>query len=489
MTEKLTHANKYIAENKGTVNARYRNKYHAMPPIGWMNDPNGFIYAFGKYHLFYQFHPYSPVWGPMHWGHFTSEDLITWKEEPVALAPDMPYDEEGCFSGTALVKDGKLYLMYTSVRGDFQTQALAVSEDGIHFEKLGQVIPTEQIPEGSSKTDFRDPKVFERNGVYYCMIGSSSADGAGQVLMYRSADLFDWSYVGVVHRDERTDLCCECPDYFTLDGTEVLLTHPQNVHAENIKYQNKDANVYMLGSLDTESGKFKAASEGELDSGFDFYAAQTLLDPDGRRIMIAWQSMWDRTNVTAEDGWAGVMTLPRELTIRNGRIYQQPVREIESYRCERHHTVTRSLNGTFSLPDCGKTQEIIVTFSVEKAQKVGVKIFCGTEHETLIYYDKKLECVVFDRSKMGMTIKHSGSEQSSYVRVGKVGLEDGTITMRLLIDTSCCEVFFNGGECVMSANIYPDEGDCNNILFSEDGTANILRLDVYSLDTDNGIKE
>src|SRR5699024_11051140 len=109
------------------VEQTFRHTYHAMPPVGWMNDPNGLCYAFGKYHVFYQFHPYAAAWGPMHWGHYTSNDLIRWELQPTALAPDCAYDKDGCFSGSAIVKDGMLYLMYTAVADGKQTQAFARS--------------------------------------------------------------------------------------------------------------------------------------------------------------------------------------------------------------------------------------------------------------------------------------------------------------------------------------------------------------------------
>ena len=119
-------ANSYIARNSGTVVQRYRHSYHVMPEIGWCNDPNGFAYYDGKIHLFYQYNPYSAGWDTMHWGHVTSRDFIKWEYQPVELAPDMPYDDCGCFSGSAIEKDGMLYLMYTGVNAEgLQQQCLA----------------------------------------------------------------------------------------------------------------------------------------------------------------------------------------------------------------------------------------------------------------------------------------------------------------------------------------------------------------------------
>ncbi len=172
-------ADLYIVHNLAAVGGNSRHTYHAMPPVGWMNDPNGFIEAFGKYHLFYQFYPYGPSWDSMHWGHYTTQDFIKWKLEPTALAPDGAHDGDGCFSGSSVIKDGKLYLLYTSVSGEKQTQSIAVSKDGVRFEKLGVVIPGDRLPKECLRTDFRDPKVFRRGGFLLSARGIHVRAGGG----------------------------------------------------------------------------------------------------------------------------------------------------------------------------------------------------------------------------------------------------------------------------------------------------------------------
>lgn len=150
-------ANAYIQAEKVTVDTTFIPERHFVPEIGWINDPNGFVYFKGEYHLFYQFNPYESVWGPMHWGHAKSKDLVNWEHLPVALAPDKDYDKDGCFSGSAIVKDDTLWLMYTgnivnedgSVR---QVQNMAYSTDGIHFEKIAQnPVATEELAGGSHR--------------------------------------------------------------------------------------------------------------------------------------------------------------------------------------------------------------------------------------------------------------------------------------------------------------------------------------------------
>lgn len=182
-------ANQYIREKRTEVVDEYRNHFHLMAPVGWINDPNGFIYFRGEYHLFYQFYPYDSVWGPMHWGHAKSKDLLHWEELPVALAPGESYDKDGCFSGSAIEKDGKLYLMYTghTVVGEQvrQVQCLAVSEDGIVFKKYAQnpIIAEEHIADVAQIDDFRDPKVFQREGHFYSVVAAKTAESRGQILL------------------------------------------------------------------------------------------------------------------------------------------------------------------------------------------------------------------------------------------------------------------------------------------------------------------
>lgn len=170
MNKTVERANAFLKEHSGKTMGRYRPRYHACVLVGWANDPNGLIFFGGKAHLFCQYNPYHPYWESMHWGHFVSTDLIRWEFLPVALAPDQNYDcGGGCFSGTALEREGKLVLMYTGVAKNVQQQCLAVSEDGVTFEKAAAnpVIPASLLPEGCSGRDFRDPKVFERQGIFY----------------------------------------------------------------------------------------------------------------------------------------------------------------------------------------------------------------------------------------------------------------------------------------------------------------------------------
>lgn len=479
MSELIHRADTYIAQRASMVDARFRHTYHAMPPVGWMNDPNGFCYAFGRYHVFFQFHPYDSVWGPMHWGHYASDDLIRWEWQGTALAPDTAYDADGCFSGSAIVKDGALYLMYTAVAGGKQTQALARSFDGVHFEKLGQVIAAP--PDDCSAADFRDPYLFEREGTFYCLVGSKHCDGDGTVLLYRSEDLFGWDFVGKTWKDGRTkNGIYECPAFAALDGTDALFLSPQFMECDGIQHENIFSNLYMLGSLDLRSGIFLKESEAEIDGGSDFYAAQTLGLSDGRTVMTAWMQMWDRGFPTAAHGWAGALILPRELTVKNGKLYQAPVREIEKYRTNSYRYAEAIIDGELRLNGIeGDKIELSFELEPKTCARAGVKLYCGDGCETKISYDVAEKIAYIDRSRMGTFIKAASGEKDAVLRRTHIGMKNGRLHFRIFLDVSSCEVFLGGGEKTLTGNVYsPGKGI---VFFSEGGTAHLFNVEKYDI--------
>ena len=202
-------------------------KYHYKPQKGWINDPNGLVYYKGYYHVFYQHAPdfETPWHQPMHWGHARTKDFITWEELPVALAPDCEYDSNGCWSGTAIVKDGVLYLFYASVQGEqkIQTVSVAYSSDGINFVKhnCNPVIKT--YPEDGGP-DFRDPAVCYIDGQYFCVMATGNpSTKMGRLLLYKSQNLLEWEYEGIMCEWENSKFA-ECPSFVKAENGKYLLT-------------------------------------------------------------------------------------------------------------------------------------------------------------------------------------------------------------------------------------------------------------------------
>lgn len=504
----------------------YRPRYHVSVPFGWANDPNGTIWFQGKAHLFFQHYPHKPEWGPMHWNHVTTTDFVRWEQRPVALYPDKPYELVcGCCSGSTVEKDGKLWLMYTAAQPMMQRQCLAVSEDGDRFEKYdgNPILSAEMLSPEIYEEDFRDPRIFRRGDAYYLIAGIRYVDGGrrvesapthqrettnprqpdpkhkkegwGNLCLLKSADLFHWDYVGHLLYPQseysedfyHLDGVYECPDYFVTDsGAEVLLSSPQNLPGDGYLYQNIHSGLYMLGHLDFGTGRFDVQTIGEVDSGFDFYAAQTLRTPDGRIIMIAWKEMWDRSYPSRAEEWAGTYTLPRELSVEGDRLIQKPVREIERYRGNAVRIEETAVeDGETALAGvAGNAIELRFTLEPGTAKKAGVKLLCDTEHETLLYYDRARGLLVFDRTHGGEVI--TGRDRDVNVRVLELGQRE-SIELDIFLDISSVEAFIDGGRHTITGNVYPDPAKGTGVrFFAEGGHAAFRAVEKFDILTERG---
>lgn len=481
-------AEEYLERVKPVADeSRWKPNYHVSAPANWLSDPNGFSAYKGDYHLFYQHHPYAPKWGNMFWGHMKSSDLVRWEHLPVALAPDQEYDKDGCFSGSAIEKDGKLYLLYTGnvwtgsdwTQELLQVQCAAVSEDGITFTKLEQNPLIEKAPEGNIHPyHFRDPKVWQQGEHYYMVLGSRSQDDRGQALLYKSSDLLDWEFVNVLAQgDERLGFMWECPDLFDLDNQHVLIISPEGMQPEGDLYHNKSQSGYLIGHFDEMQGSFKHHDFHLLDYGFNFYAPQTVLDRQGRRVMIGWMSLWDGDKPEEAHEWAGAMTMPRMLTLKGEQLYSTPLPEMESLRKEyvSHGNIT--LDQEFALDGVrGNSVELELAIEAEANSVFGVKIGCSPDgmEETLLTFNGPEGKLILDRTRSGQGV--------GGIRKAPVQLQDGRLLLRIFIDNSCIEIFINDGEQVMSARFYPGE-DSDRILFFGDGSAVLEKLNKWEMDS------
>ena len=294
-----------------------RLQYHFEPKKGWINDPNGLVYFQGAYHAFFQHYPHDTKWGPMHWGHAVSDDLINWKELPVALYPDQPYEsgaKGGCWSGSAVVKDGLLYVFYTSVSDEFgQTQSVATSKDGIHFEKHRHNPVIKKYPKDGSE-DFRDPKVVKIGNEYFMVCGSGKK-GIGKILLYSSIDLFNWEYQGVMFEGDEYGSVLECPDFFPINDKYVLM----------FSQMGRQTHSVMFAYGDFDGKKFSPLSFHTPEAGPHFYAPQTFLDALGRRIIIGWIN-WNRPSGGTAD-FTGALSIPREIKMIDSRLCTFPAHE------------------------------------------------------------------------------------------------------------------------------------------------------------------
>ncbi|MBO4111790.1 glycoside hydrolase family 32 protein [Streptococcus suis] len=436
-------ANAYIQAEKVTLDPTFRPERHFVPEIGWINDPNGFVYFKGEYHLFYQFNPYESVWGPMHWGHAKSKDLVNWEHLPVALAPDKDYDKDGCFSGSAIVKEDTLWLMYTgnivkedgSVR---QVQNMAYSIDGIHFEKLAQnpVATEELLPEEVIANDFRDPKIFEKDGRYYSVVATKHKDGVGCIVLLGSDDLLDWQFESIFLKGQaHQGHVWECPDYFEVDGQEYLIVSPMRYQKEDNDFVNINSNIFVTGHVDWDKKVFVADSFKEIDHGHDFYAAQTTQGPEGERVMIAWMHTWGRPLVTNDLGhkWYGQMTLPRLLKQGENGLRQ---------------VLPASILNSFDDMEIGQVIQGPSKLSLKLDDSLDLKL--GTDQDYLQFgYDRAKQEVYIDRSSL--KIQQAGEEEWSTVRRA---VTVQATELEVLVDTNCLEIFINDGQETLTSTFY-----------------------------------
>ena len=482
----LDRVRQYERERAQKLPADERPLFHLTPLVGWMNDPNGFCWYRGQYHLFYQYFPFSRNWGPMHWGHAVSADLLHWTYMPCAMAPDTAADAGGCFSGSAVpLPDGRLMLAYTGVqpagtfRRETQAQCVAVG-NGTDFEKslLNPVIRHAHMPEGYSEFDFRDPKMWmEEDGTLRMVVANRHEERQGAILLFRSGDGLDWRFVGEIDASRgEYGRMWECPDFFRLDGKQVLLVSPQEMHARE-EFHAGYGTVAFLGSFDERDCQFTRESVQPVDHGLSYYASQTTLAPDGRRIMIGWMDNWETCKeAPRRHPWYAQMSMPRELRVENGRLMQRPVREIAGLWQDTvtHERVT--VREECSLPGVdGRLLDLTVTLLPEGSacRRFTLHVAKDSAHYVQIRCDLARGELVFDRS-------HGGSHRDiAHTRHVPAEVRDGRLTLRLLMDKESVELFINDGERVVTSLI-PTPMEAAGVTFAADAPVD-LRVEAHHL--------
>ena len=447
----------------------WKNKFHISPDKGLLNDPNGLIFYKNEYHVFYQYNPDDCEHKNKHWAHLKSKNLVDWKEFSIVLSPTDWFDKDGCYSGSAIEKDGKLYLMYTGnvknkdIRESYQ--CLAVSEDGINFKKLGPVIHNDDIPEGYTR-HFRDPKLFKKNGKFYVVLGAQRENLTGTILLYSSEDLFAWKFEQEIIKGE-FGYMCECPDYYEVNRQGVLVFSPQGLIANGILYNNRYQSGYILRNIkETEKNNFI-----ELDRGFEFYAPQSFIGKTEERIMFGWMGMPEELkHPSVEEGWVHSLTLPRVIEIENNKIYQKPHTNLHQLRKNKIIVENLEVNGKVNLEKFninGTTYEIIL--KLEKVNSdLTLNIRAGENNKTVLKYEYKNKLFVLDRENSGR----------GYKGIRKCVLE-ALKEIHIFSDTSCIEVYLNNGEEVFTANIYPEK-DAENIIL-EGNNIKIEQIEFYEI--------
>ena len=492
--QRIEEALEALNKNCASTNRSMYPGFHLAPPSGWMNDPNGVIYHKGYYHVFYQHHPFSAEEGKLiYWGHARSKDLCTWEHLPIALAPSIEEDRDGCFSGCAVVNDNdELCLIYTAHRwgkawGDDryvnEVQAIATSKDGVHFDNK-QVVLREPPLEGV--THFRDPRVWREGNDWLMIIGYRTDDkdgkGVGKVALYRSKDLYRWTFESTLAEDDellppgKRSYMWECPDFFPLGDKHVLLMSPQGLEDDNKeRFLNLFQNGCIIGTF--KDGKFTRETEfEELDFGHEFYAAQHIDGPDGRTLLIAWFDMWANDKPSQKHGWAGMMTLPRDLHIEDGLVRMTPSPELVGLRAHAEPaTIDTSVlkdgeERSLEITD-GPLQELRVDIDLNAtdAQEFGIEfhVDSATGARTRLYVDRALNRLVLDRELSGQS-----PAQSAFKRTCKLP-EGDVLSLHVYLDRPSIEVFIGNdkseGLYSMSSRTFPTPAQKEAHLFAKGG--------------------
>lgn len=452
----------------------HRPYFHFTPDSMWMNDPNGMVFYEGEYHLFYQHYPDSTIWGPMHWGHAVSEDLVNWRDLPIALYPD----EHGLiFSGSAVIdwtntsglgddNTPPMIAIFTyhnmdgekAGRNDFQTQGIAYSLDrGRTWNKYAG----NPVLNNPGIKDFRDPKVFwhQESGQWVMLFAAGD-----HIRLYHSSNLKDWTFASEFRGWGNQGRPWECPDLFPLgiEGSDTNLW-VMIVSVGDGATNGSSGTQYFVGDFDgknfTLDPQFQAGLEQDsaywVDWGRDNYAGVTWSDipkEDGRRLFMGWMSNWKYATVVPTEKWRSAMTIPRELSLihtpKGPRLISKPVKELEALRKE-----SRTVQVLQELDE--GVGEVILSFDLEEAEEIVGLVLKNSLGEKLV--------VGFDPSKKEFFIdrRQSGKTDFSDVFAGRHTAprtsNDGQLLLHVYIDRASVELFADNGKTVVTEIFFPNQ--------------------------------
>lgn len=408
-------------------------KIHFKAPECWINDPNGFIWYKGQYHLFYQCFPYSTNWGRMHWGHAVSSDLVNWEVKGIALYPSKTNDRSGCFSGSAIEYNGKMYIYYTGINYEVEdpeninvsindsfiaSQMMITSDDGLKFDNIKDkktVIPPIKESEIGSYVHTRDPKVWKGNDGNWYMILGSTVNHTGRVLFYKSSDLLNWKYMNYASCDNMGWMW-ECPDYFEVNGNGVLIFSPMDEEKGN-------QTVCTLAEFNEENCDMKIREDLRyLDHGLDLYAPQSTTDENGNRVVIAWVRMPEAVN----DSWNGMMCIPRIVEVENDRIYFRP-----------HPNVRNSFTKEIDSPAKSDASGYMVRTSLENGESLNIGGYI---------IKRENDKIITDRTAVFPVGNFSYISETPEIKEGK--------ELEIFVDENIIEIYVNNGEYVLTNVVY-----------------------------------
>lgn len=421
---------------------QWHNKFHLEMPKGLVNDPNGLCYHQGKYQIFFQWNPFGCEHKHKHWAYTQTTDFINYTKPQIALAPIDKFDKDGCYSGSARNKNNKLEIIYTANLKDEQNiryprQVLVKQNDDGEFIKEKIIIDT--VPEGYT-THFRDPYIFAKNNRSFIILGAQRENLTGCALIYEEIDE-NWIFRGEL-KTQLTNFgyMWECPNLFTIDDKDILVFCPQGLKAQKYQYQNLYQAGYLIGQFNPDTLEFTHGEFHEFDMGFDFYAPQVLIH-ENRHILIGWVGMPDKLQdyPTINDGWVHSLTLPRELILKNDKLYQRPISELNELN---QNTTTKINTDKISL-STNKKLEISIPLKDISSWQGKLKF---NDEYILLTYDKNTSVFTIDRNQLKLGGKG--------IRQFLVKAQD-ELNLSVYIDNSIIELYLQDGKYYATFCYYP----------------------------------
>nr|WP_228724423.1 glycoside hydrolase family 32 protein [Spirosoma sp. KUDC1026] len=471
----------------------HREQFHFTPKAHWMNDPNGMVYYKGKYHLFFQYYPEATVWGPMHWGHATSKDMVHWREQPIALYPD---SLGWIFSGSVVVdeqntsgfgKNGQVPLIAIFTHHNqklekqksdkFQYQSIAYSlDEGKTWTKYASnpVLPNPGI------TDFRDPKVRWYGPQKKWIMTLATKD---RVTFYSSPNLKEWTKESEFGKDLGAHGgVWECPDLVPLthNGKTVwALLVSINPGGPN----GGSATQYFLGDFDGKTFTSSSKETKWMDYGPDNYAGVTFANTGNRMILMGWMSNWQYADKVPTVAWRSANTVPREFGLQeaNGNLFltSTPVKELAVLTDKTTSLTNVSVNGEYDLgaKTGGNARTFKLTLSAPATSDFSVVLANDKGNELVVGYDKSENAYYIDRTKSGKTNFEKGfGKRSTSPRLSTAK----SISLTLLVDVASVELFADSGLSVMTSVFFPEE-DMSKLTLQSASGVTISKLTYNSL--------
>ena len=468
----------------------HRPIFHAIPAANWMNEPHGLFFYNGLYHIFYQKNGNGPYFGRLNWGHQTSPDLVAWTEKTVAISPDPgSYDQEGCWSGCAILKDGLPKIMYTGVDGSTAQMCLVdISADATVFTKFSgnPVVSTPPAPYTSN--DFRDPYIWQENGLFYMIIGSglgNSGQSGGATLLYKSTNLISWQYLDVLHKGfpatDNSGIFWEVPSFLTFGNQRVLTAQP-------VPQPGSPARIlYWTGSFQNEEFTADSLHPKVLEPGDNLLGVTSINHPTDSTKYLAIGIIPDILPGTEQrkNGWANLMSLPREwsLSADGKTLLQKPFEELEKLRGPYQHfeNIAVAAGQSNFLPSAsGRHLEIRAKIDPGTASRVGLvlaKSDDGTER-TRIFWEVPFNILQIERSNSST----NSSTPEGTVSTNFEATAGQPLDLHVFLDGSVLEVFINETKALSSTRIYPENPSSIGLdLFTQGGTATFQTIDVWEM--------